>query len=67
MRKLENNILQRFLDRFVECLKSEIECNTLKNDQLDIPFIISSLYQSFEKHTDVFSRIYSRFVSISRL
>jgi hypothetical protein len=44
MRKLENNILQRFLDRFVECLKSEIECNTLKNDQLDIPFIISSLY-----------------------
>lgn len=54
MRKLENNILQRFLDRFVECLKSEVGCNTLKNDQLDIPFIISSLYQSFEKHTDVF-------------
>lgn len=54
MKKLENNILQRFLDRFIESLKCEVEYNTLKNDQLDIPFIISSLYQSFEQHTDVF-------------
>lgn len=43
MKKLENNILQRFLDKFIEGLKSEIGCNNLKNDQLDIPFIISSL------------------------
>lgn len=54
MKKLENNVLQRFLDKFIECLKSEIGCNNLKNDQLDIPFIISSIYQSFEEHTDIF-------------
>lgn len=54
MKKLENNILQRFLDKFTEGLKSESGCNTLKNDQIDIPFIISSLYQSFENHTDIF-------------
>lgn len=54
MQKLENKILQAFLDRLIEELKSEAGCNNLKNDQLDIPFIISSLYQSFESHTDIF-------------
>ena len=54
MKRLENNILQTFLERFIEGLKSEVGCNNLKNDQLDIPFIISSLYQSFESHIDVF-------------
>lgn len=54
MQNLENKTLQTFLDKFIEDLKSEIGCNNLKNDQLDIPFIISSLYQSFEENTDVF-------------
>ena len=54
MQKLENKTLQIFLDRFVDGLKSELGCNNLKNDQLDIPFIISSLYQSFKNHTDIF-------------
>lgn len=54
MKKLENNVLQIFLNKLIDGLKSEIGCNNLKNDQLDIPFIISSLYQSFEKHTDIF-------------
>jgi len=54
MQKLENNTLQVFLDRLKEGLKSEVCCSNLKNDQLDIPFIVSSLYQSFEEHTDIF-------------
>ena len=57
MLKLENETLQIFLDRFIEELKSEVGCNNFKNDQLDIPFIISSLYQNFEEHTDIFKKL----------
>lgn len=54
MQKLENKTLQDFGDRLIKELKSEAWYNNLKNDQLDIPFIISSLYQSFEEHTDIY-------------
>ena len=54
MQKLENNTLQVFLNRLIEVIKMEKELGEFKNDQLDIPFIISSLYQSFEKHIDIF-------------
>lgn len=46
MQKLNNNILQIFLDRFIEELKSEKE-----DRKLNIPFIISSLYQNFRDNT----------------
>lgn len=52
MKKLQNDTLQKFLDKVIERLKREKEYNRLKNDQLDIPFIISSIYQSFKNNTD---------------
>lgn len=47
MNKLSNDTLQKFLDCFVETLKREVEYGT----KIDIPFIISSLYQSFNNDT----------------
>ena len=52
MKKLQNDTLQKFLDKVVDELKREKKYNRLKNDQLDIPFIISSIYQSFKNNTD---------------
>ena len=52
MQKLENYTLQKFLDKLIEELKREKEYNRLKNDQLDIPFIISAMYQSFKNNTE---------------
>ena len=52
MKNLQNDTLQNFLDKVVDELKREKEYNRLKNDQLDIPFIISSIYQSFKNNTD---------------
>ena len=51
MQKLENYTLQKFLDKLIEELKREKEYSRLKNDQLDIPFIISAMYQSFKNNT----------------
>lgn len=52
MHKLENITLQKFLERFIDSLKYEKKYNydNLINDQLDIPFIVSSLYQSFKNN-----------------
>lgn len=52
MQKLENKTLQNFLERFIASLKYEKKYNydNLINDQLDIPFIISSLYQSLKNN-----------------
>lgn len=52
MQKLENKTLQNFLERFIDSLKNEKEHghNDLISNQLDIPFIISSLYQSFKNN-----------------
>lgn len=52
MQKLENKTLQNFLERFIESLKHEKEYgyNDLISNQLDIPFIVSSLYQSFKNN-----------------
>ena len=52
MHKLENYTLQKFLDKLIEELKREKEYSRLKNDQLDIPFIISAMYQSFKNNTE---------------
>ena len=49
MKKLQNDTLQHFIDNLIEELKNEND-NRLyhKEKELNIPFIISSLYQSFE-------------------
>lgn len=52
MQKLENYTLQKFLDKLIEYLKREKEYSRLKNDQLDIPFIVSAMYQSFKNNTE---------------
>jgi len=50
MRKLENKTLQEFLDRFITELKRW-------NDEFDydIPFVISTLYKSFENNSKEFN------------
>ena len=53
MQKLENYTLQKFLDTLVEEFKrenSDRKYHEIK--EFDIPFIISSLYQSFKNNTD---------------
>lgn len=61
MQKLENKTLQNFLERFIESLKHEKEYthNDLISNQLDIPFIISSLYQSFKNNTSDYTEFIS--------
>lgn len=62
MKKLQNETLQKFIDNLIDTLKVEIndKGTLLKNDQLDIPFIISSLYQSFSR--DDSNSIYKAFI-----
>lgn len=47
MQKLEDKTLQNFLERFVNELKYEVDYN---ENKLDIPFIVSSLYQSLKNN-----------------
>lgn len=55
MKKLQNDTLRKFLDNFIEELKYEnknrVYCN---KKELNIPFILSSLYQSFDKYHDAY-------------
>lgn len=49
MQKLKNNTLQKFLDYFIEELKNENEDREYREEvELDIPFIVSTLYQSLK-------------------
>lgn len=53
MQKLENYTLQKFMDCVVEALKDENENKECYGQRIyNIPFIISSLYQSFKNDTD---------------
>ncbi len=57
MQKLDNKTLQIFLHRFIAELKEENERRNIRCEgerDLDIPFIISSLYQNFDEYTDIF-------------
>lgn len=55
MQKLENNILQSFLDKLIAAIKEDNRStNTHTAKPLNIPFIISSLYQSFNKDTNIY-------------
>lgn len=52
--------ITELLDRFIESIKYEKQnSDGLKNDQLDIPFIISSLYQSFKNNTTEYEEFIS--------
>lgn len=53
MQRLENYTLQTFLNSFIKELKRENESREYKNImKLNIPFIISSLYQSFKNNEE---------------
>ena len=55
MQRLENPVLQKFIDELVEAFKRENEerkWHVEKQQELDIPFLISSLYQSFKNNVD---------------
>lgn len=53
MQKLQNNTLQKFLDSFINELKRENNDREYRGARkLDIPFIISTLYQSFNNSVD---------------
>jgi len=53
MIKLENNVLQRFMFELIEVLKEYNETtNTHTAKLLNIPFIISTLYQNFSEKAD---------------
>lgn len=53
MRKLENNVLQRFMFELIEVIKEYNETtNTHTAKSLNIPFIISTLYQNFSEKAD---------------
>lgn len=52
MQILQNYILQKFLDKFINELKNYNDyMKYLGTKELNIPFIISSLWQSFDKNT----------------
>ena len=56
MYKLENYTLQKFLDSLVEELNREnVDREQTGTKQLDIPFIISTLYQSFKNNPDKYN------------
>lgn len=60
MQKLENYTLQKFLDAFVNELKRENSDREYHGTRkLNIPFIISTLYQSFNNNTDGYKELIS--------
>ena len=60
MQKLQNDTLQRFLDYFIEELKRTNEDRKLYDiKEFDIPFIISSLWQSFNNNPDKYKEFIS--------
>ena len=53
MKKLQNNTLQKFLDNVITELKRHNDDRQLYDidiQELDIPFIVSSLWQSFNNN-----------------
>ena len=60
MKKIQNKTLQTFIDIFVQELKRENDNREYhKTKKLSIPFILSSLYQSFSNNSD----FYKEFIS----
>lgn len=61
MQKLENKTLQDFLERFIENMKyvKTKTCDEVDGSRLNIPFIISSLYQSLKNDTSDYTEFIS--------
>ena len=60
MQKLQNSTLQKFLDKFINELKRENSDREYhETRKLDIPFIISTLYQIFNNNTDKYKEFIS--------
>ena len=56
MYKLENYTLQKFLDNLIgELNRENVDREQTGTKQLDIPFIISTLYQSFKNNPDKYN------------
>lgn len=62
MQKLDNKTLQSFLDNLIKALKEENESREWDNQHedskipiFDVPFLISSLYQSFRTEPNTYS------------
>lgn len=55
MENLNNLTLQKFIDNLIKNLKEENEIRKSKTrlQELDIPFIISTLYQNFEENYEL--------------
>lgn len=66
MQKLQNYTLQRFLDYIIEELKRENEDRKIHDTkELDIPFIISSLWQSFNSRENDYKEFISELENYS--
>lgn len=60
MKKLQNEVLQRFIDIFIKELKREnSDRKNHEIKELNIPFILSSLYQSFSNNPDSYKEFIS--------
>lgn len=60
MQKLQNSTLQKFLDKFINELKREnSDRGYHETRKLDIPFIVSSLWQSFNNNPDKYKEFIS--------
>ena len=60
MKKLQNDTLQKFLENFINELKRENNDREYhETRKLDVPFIISTLYQSFNNNTDKYKEFIS--------
>ena len=65
MEKLENNVLQRFMFELIEVLKEYNETtNTHTAKSLNIPFIISTLYQNFSEKADKYDEFIQAYVRL---
>lgn len=60
MKRLQNGTLQNFIDAFIKELKRENEDREYHSiKKLNIPFILSSLYQSFSNNPNSYKEFIS--------
>ena len=59
MRYSDNTVFQKFVGDLVEALKYENKCRKPNGKQLDIPFLISGLWQDLKDHHERYDKFYS--------
>lgn len=59
MRYSDNTVFQKFMEDLVEALKYENECRKPNGKQLDIPFLISGLWQDLKNRHEWYDKFYS--------